>query len=76
VAARPRKPRESKAKSTCKLICCTTSPEAIERISESVKDWAPGKWAEENDYGPACTCGLRAWTEREVCQRHGTRDAR
>lgn len=68
----PRKraaPRESKAKQNCKLICCTTPPEALERIREDLKDYRPGRWAEENDYGPACSCGLRG--AKGACYRHG-----
>jgi hypothetical protein len=70
--ARKRAPRESKAKQQCKLICCTTPPEALERIREDVKNWRAGGWAEEINYGPACTCGLKA--AKEVCGRHGARE--
>lgn len=67
--ARKRAPRESKAKQNCKLICCTTPPEALERIREDLKRYRPGLWAEENAYGPGCTCGLRA--AKGECYRHG-----
>lgn len=39
------------------------------RIRESLVDWYPGKWAEEQNYGPACHCGLRG--AKEPCTRHG-----
>lgn len=68
----PTKPRVSKAKSTCKLMCCTTPPEAVERIRESVAEWEAGKWAVDNNYGPACTCGLKL--AKEPCPRHGTHE--
>lgn len=61
-------PRESKAKLTCKLICCTTSPEALERIRSDIKVWEAGKWAEELGVAPACHCGLRG--AKEACPRH------
>jgi len=64
-----RAPRESKAKQNCKLICCTTPPEALERIRADIKVWEAGKWANELNYGPACVCGLKK--ENERCQRHG-----
>ena len=73
----PRKraaPRESKAKQTCKLICCTTPPEALERIKASVAEHEPGKWAEQNAYGPACRCGLKKNPMNDddgSCPRHG-----
>lgn len=66
----PRK-RESRAKQQCKLICCTTPPEALERIRADLKVWVAGKWAEELNVGPACHCGLRA--AKEPCPRHGER---
>lgn len=65
-----RKPRESKAKQQCKLICCTTPPAALDRIRADVDRWEAGAWARENNYGPACTCGLRG-RPKEDCQRHG-----
>jgi hypothetical protein len=67
--SRKRAPRESKAKSTCKLICCTTPPEAVERIRATVEVWEAGRWAAEQNYGPACTCGLRA--AKGACYAHG-----
>lgn len=67
--AAPRKPRPSKAKSQCKLMCCTTPPEALERIKASLEEWEPGKWSEQNNYGPGCTCTLAA--AKEPCQLHG-----
>lgn len=70
--ARKRAPRESKAKSTCKLMCCTTPPEALERIRADIEVWEPGKWAREQNYGPACTCGLKL--AKEACPRHGPRE--
>ncbi|GHF94516.1 hypothetical protein [Streptomyces hydrogenans] len=44
----------------------------IARIRESLVDWYPGKWAEENAIGPACHCGLRG--VKEACTRHGPTD--
>lgn len=63
----PRK-RESKAKQQCKLMCCTTPPEAVERIREDLEQYRPGLWAEVINYGPACSCGLRA--AKGVCHAH------
>lgn len=64
----PRK-RAAPKKDQCKLICCTTPPEALETIRADVARWEPGKWARENNYGPACICGLKA--AKEACPRHG-----
>ena len=69
MAPRKRAPRESKAKQTCKLICCTTPPKALEKIRADIEVWVAGKWAEELDIGPACHCGLRL--AKEPCPRHG-----
>lgn len=41
----------------------------VARIRASLDRWRPGLWAEENGYGPACTCGLHA--AKGVCYRHG-----
>lgn len=43
----------------------------VARIRESLIDWYPGKWAEGQNYGPACHCGLRG--AKEPCTRHGER---
>ena len=66
---RRRAPRESKAKQDCKLICCKTPPEALERIRADIEVWEAGRWAEEMAYGPACHCGLRA--AKQPDPRHG-----
>lgn len=66
--AAPRKPRAPK-KPDCKMMCCTTPPEAVARIRADVERWEAGKWAVENNYGPACNCGLR--TAKGACGRHG-----
>ena len=44
---------KAKAADKCKLICCTTPPEAVARIREDLARWEPGLWAEEVNYGPA-----------------------
>jgi hypothetical protein len=38
-------------------------------IRETLKDWAPGKWANDVGYGPACHCGVAG--AKEPCTRHG-----
>lgn len=43
------------------------------RIRESLKNYYPGRWAEERGYGPACHCGLRG--AKEPCTRHGETDS-
>lgn len=43
-------------------------PAYIAKIREDIARWEPGKWARENNYGPACVCGLR---ENGSCHRHG-----
>lgn len=48
-------------------------PAYFAKIREDIARWEAGKWARENDYGPACTCGLK--TAKEACQRHGERSA-
>jgi hypothetical protein len=71
----PRKraaPRESKAKSTCKLHCCAISDERKAEIAASVHDpMTP-------NYGPACRCGLKKnpmtigfGIDDGSCPRHG-----
>lgn len=42
--------------------------ESVKRIREDLKDWEPGKWAEEVDYGPTCTCNLRG--NKVGCVKH------
>lgn len=65
MAARsPKKRAPAKKKVDPKAV----SPETLERIREDIARWEPGKWARENNYGPACTCGLR--TARGACHRH------
>lgn len=43
------------------------SPAVVERIRADIERQRPGLWAEENDYGPACCCGLRKSIR---CYRH------
>lgn len=54
-------------KDKCNMMCCTTPPEAVERIKADLDRWSPGLWANLVGYGAACTCGLR--TDME-CARH------
>lgn len=61
-----------KSSGQCKLHCCALTKADKERIAATMDGYHPGKWAEENAYGPACHCGLRA--AKEVCPRHGTRE--
>lgn len=60
----PRKKAASKAKSTCKMSCCTVSPETRERIRLSVeegrgKSMFPSDPAEDMPlFGAQCRCGV------------------
>jgi len=56
----PRKRAASKAKSQCKLSCCTVTPEVKAAIAASVAE-GRGKsmFSDENNlFGPNCRCGV------------------
>jgi hypothetical protein len=63
-------PRKKAApKNQCKLVCCTVSDERVAEIQMDIDHWSPGRYAEENGYGPSCTCTLAA--AKEPCILHG-----
>lgn len=47
--------------------------ETAGRISESLKDYYPGRWAEEANRGPACKCGhnVEYLENNKVFTKHG-----
>lgn len=58
--SQPRKPRQSKAKTNCKLSCCSVSDELKESIRQSVEE-GRGKSmfaSESAAFGPQCRCGV------------------
>lgn len=60
-----------KAADKCKLMCCTTPPEAVARIREDLAEWEPGKYAQEVAPGPTCSCNLRG--NKVGCYKHERR---
>lgn len=61
----PRKPTEKQVR---ELVQRQREAAELEKLREQINGWTAGGWAERVNYGPACTCGLKAGSE--PCRRH------
>lgn len=48
--------------------CCLAAKEIRERIRADLDQWEAGKWAEQVNYGPTCSCNLAG--NKVGCYKH------